>query len=84
MLMTEIVLAIDAGTTGVRSMLFDKSGTVLGSAYSEYESMFPSPSWVEQNAESWWSTSCDTIKSAMAKAGLGAEKIVCPKMKSTR
>ena len=57
-------------------MLFDKSGTVLGSAYSEYESMFPSPSWVEQNAESWWSTSCDTIKSAMAKAGLGAEKIV--------
>ncbi len=74
--MTEIVLAIDAGTTGVRSMLFDKAGTVLGSAYSEYESMFPSPSWVEQDAESWWLTSCETIKSALAKSGLGAEKIV--------
>jgi D-xylulose kinase len=74
--MTEIALAIDAGTTGVRSMLFDKTGTVLGAAYSEYESMYPRPSWVEQDAESWWLTSCETIKRAMAEAGLSAEKVV--------
>ena len=34
--MTEIVLAIDAGTTGVRSMFFDTTGNVLGRAYEEY------------------------------------------------
>ncbi len=73
--MTEIVLAIDAGTTGVRSMFFDKSGNVLGKAYSEYESFFPSPSWVEQDAESWWTQSCKTIKQALSDSGLNPEKV---------
>ena len=74
--MTEIVLAIDAGTTGVRSMFFDKSGNVMGQAYSEYESMFPRPSWVEQNAETWWMRSCETIKHALSETGFGPERVV--------
>ncbi|MFW9805336.1 MAG: xylulokinase [Candidatus Thorarchaeota archaeon] len=74
--MTEIVLAIDSGTTGVRSMFFDKSGNVLGKAYSEFESYFPSPSWVEQDAESWWSKSCETIKRALSESGLDAERVI--------
>ncbi len=73
--MTEIVLAIDAGTTGVRSMFFDKAGNVIGKAYSEYESFFPSPSWVEQDAESWWTQSCKTIKQALSDSGLNPEKV---------
>jgi D-xylulose kinase len=74
--MSEIVLAIDAGTTGVRSMFFDRTGKVLGKAYSEFESMYPSPSWVEQDAESWWLKSCETIKRAMADGRLSPEKVV--------
>ena len=76
MLMTEIVLAIDAGTTGVRSMFFDKTGSVLGGAYSEYESYYPSPSWVEQDADSWWTQSCATIKKALSETGLDPERVV--------
>ncbi|MGD9396304.1 MAG: xylulokinase [Candidatus Thorarchaeota archaeon] len=74
--MTEIVLAIDAGTTGVRSMFFDKTGSVLGGAYSEYESYYPSPSWVEQDADSWWTQSCVTIKKALTETGLDPERVV--------
>jgi D-xylulose kinase len=74
--MTELVLAIDAGTTGVRSMFFDKSGNVKGQAYSEYESMFPKPSWVEQNAENWWSKSSETIRKALSVTGLGSEHVI--------
>ena len=74
--MTEIVLAVDAGTTGVRSMFFDKSGNVLGRAYSEYESFFPSPSWVEQDAESWWIKSCETIKKSLSETGLNPEHVI--------
>ena len=74
--MTEIVLAIDAGTTGVRSMFFDKTGKVLGSAYSEYESYFPSPSWVEQDAESWWNQSAETIRQALAETRLDPERVI--------
>jgi D-xylulose kinase len=74
--MTEIVLAIDSGTTGVRSMFFDKSGNVIGLAYSEFESYFPSPSWVEQDAESWWLKSCETIKGALSESDLDPERVI--------
>lgn len=74
--MTEIVLSIDAGTTGVRSMFFDKSGNVLGKAYSEYESFYPNPSWVEQDAESWWARSCQTIQQALSETGLDPERVI--------
>jgi len=74
--MTEIVLAIDSGTTGVRSMFFDKSGSVLGNAYSEFDSFFPNPSWVEQDAESWWIKSCETIKKALSESGLDPERVI--------
>ncbi len=76
MLMPEIVLAIDAGTTGVRSMFLDKSGRVHGKAYSEYESTYPSPSWVEQDAESWWLKTCETIKIALTTAGINPKNVV--------
>lgn len=74
--MTEIVLAIDAGTTGVRSMFFDKSGNVLGRAYAEYASTYPSPSWVEQEAESWWTKSCETIRLALSESGIDPERVI--------
>jgi D-xylulose kinase len=72
---TDIALAIDAGTTGVRSMFFDKSGRVLGRDYSEYASVFPNPSWVEQDAESWWSTGSATIRNAMKNGDVDASDV---------
>ena len=74
--MSELVLAIDAGTTGVRSIFFDTTGNVMGMAYSEYKSTYPYPSWVEQGADSWWVKSCGTIKNALAETGLSAEKVI--------
>jgi D-xylulose kinase len=59
--MNELIIAIDAGTTGVRSMLFTAAGTVLAKAYEEFDSLFPSPSWVEQEAPTWWTSACKTI-----------------------
>ena len=56
--MTDLVVAIDVGTSGVRAMLFDTTGKVLASAYEEFDSLFPSPSWVEQEAPTWWTTTC--------------------------
>jgi len=74
--MTELVLAIDAGTTGVRSMFFDKSGNVVARAYSEFESIYPHPSWVEQRAESWWEKSCETIQRCIKEENINPEQIV--------
>jgi D-xylulose kinase len=74
--MNELVLAIDAGTTGVRSMFFDRSGKVAAKAYAEYESLYPHPSWVEQKAESWWEKTCETIQHCIKQASISPEQVV--------
>ncbi len=49
-----VVIAIDAGTTGVRSIAFDRSGRVVGSSYREFPQYFPEPGWVEHDATEIW------------------------------
>jgi D-xylulose kinase len=74
--MTELVLAIDAGTTGVRSMFFKPTGEVVARAYKEFENHFPSPSWVEQEAEDWWRSTCHTIKSCFKSSSVSPDYVV--------
>ena len=45
-----VVIAIDAGTTGVRSLAVDEGGDVRGVAYREFTQHFPRPGWVEHDA----------------------------------
>jgi D-xylulose kinase len=59
--MSDLVLAIDVGTTGVRSIVFDTNGKRITSSYEEFKSYFPQPSWVEQDANSWWNSVENTI-----------------------
>ncbi|NNE72886.1 MAG: glycerol kinase GlpK [Acidimicrobiales bacterium] len=49
-----VVLAIDAGTTGVRTFAVSDTGTPLGSAYREFTQHFPQPGWVEHDAAEIW------------------------------
>lgn len=45
------ILALDAGTTGTRAVLFDDGLREKASAYSEFRQFFPRPGWVEQDPE---------------------------------
>jgi len=56
-----IVIAIDAGTTGIRSTAVDESGQIVGWAYREFTQHFPRPGWVEHDANEIWSTTCETL-----------------------
>ncbi|HEY1118257.1 MAG TPA: glycerol kinase GlpK, partial [Acidimicrobiales bacterium] len=47
-------MAIDAGTTGVRSMALSESGLPVGMAYREFTQHFPRPGWVEHDATEIW------------------------------
>jgi glycerol kinase len=49
------VVAIDAGTTGVRALAIDEHGQVTNVAYRELTQHFPRPGWVEHDAEEIWS-----------------------------
>jgi glycerol kinase len=44
-----VVLAIDAGTTGVRTVAVDATGTRRAYAYREFPQHFPRPGWVEHD-----------------------------------
>ena len=61
-----IVIAIDAGTTGVRSFAIDESGTPLGFAYREFTQHFPQPGWVEHDAEEIWQAVLATLAEVRA------------------
>ncbi|MBK9181189.1 MAG: glycerol kinase GlpK [Acidimicrobiales bacterium] len=46
-----VVIAIDAGTTGVRSLAVDEAGAVVGRSYREFPQHFPRPGWVEHDPD---------------------------------
>ena len=56
-----IVVAIDAGTTGVRSFAIDTDGRPSGMAYREFAQHFPRPGWVEHDAAEIWSAVTGTL-----------------------
>lgn len=70
-----IYLAIDLGTTGCRSILFDGMLRQLGAAYEEYGLITPRENWVEQDAELWWQLTLRTAKAAIAKSGIDPKSI---------
>jgi glycerol kinase len=49
-----LVIAIDAGTTGVRSFAVGADGTARGYAYREFPQHFPAPGWVEHDPRDIW------------------------------
>jgi glycerol kinase len=56
-----VVIAVDAGTTGVRSFAVAEDGRVLGFRYREFPQYFPRPGWVEHDAEEIWTAVTATL-----------------------
>lgn len=52
--MGTVVVAIDAGTTGVRAIAMNEAGRPVGSSYREFTQYFPQPGWVEHDAGEIW------------------------------
>src|SRR6187549_1892675 len=49
-----VVVAIDAGTTGVRAFAVRDDGTAAGFSYREFTQHFPQPGWVEHDPQEIW------------------------------
>jgi glycerol kinase len=56
-----VVIAIDAGTTGVRSLAVGPDGTPRAWAYREFAQHFPQPGWVEHDADEIWAAVVMTL-----------------------
>lgn len=73
--MSKYVMALDAGTTSNRCILFDKKGKMCSVAQKEFTQYFPKPGWVEHDANEIWSTQLGVAVEAMQKAGASVEDI---------
>jgi glycerol kinase len=72
----KFVLALDAGTTSSRSLLFDARGRVVALAQREFTQHFPRPGWVEHDAREIWNTQRATISDALRTAGASPRDLV--------
>jgi glycerol kinase len=73
--MSGYVLAIDQGTTSTRAIVFDQTFAIRSIGQQEFAQNFPNSGWVEHAPSDIWRTTVETVREALAKAGLGATDI---------
>ena len=61
------LIAIDAGTTSVRSLVVDESSSIVDISQRELTQYFPRPGWVEHDAEEIWATVSETLHDVCSK-----------------
>ena len=73
--MPKYIMALDAGTTSNRCILFNQRGEICSMAQKEFNQIFPKPGWVEHDPREIWSTMLGTAVEAMSKIGARADDI---------
>lgn len=73
--MSKYMMALDAGTTSNRCIIYDKHGKIVSVAQKEFKQYFPQPGWVEHDASEIWSTMLGVCVEAMSKQGITAMDI---------
>lgn len=63
--MNKYILAIDAGTTSSRAIIFDRNGQSIGVSQYEFTQHFPNEGWVEHDAIEIWETQLLAIKEVL-------------------
>ena len=73
--MKPYLLAIDAGTTSSRAIVFDGDTKKIGLGQFEFTQHFPQPSWVEHDANEIWTSQLRAIKEALKQAKVKPNEI---------
>ena len=73
--MEKYILAIDAGTTSSRAIIFDHKGNTKEIAQYEFTQYFPKESWVEHDGMEIWETQLKAINEVLESSKIKAEEI---------
>jgi glycerol kinase len=79
---TQVVVALDIGSAASRAMAFSKTGEVLAQSQSEYQTYFPGPGWVEQDALEIWEATHKALREVLSV--LGADPVATIGMANQR
>jgi len=69
------VMALDAGTTSNRAIVFDKHARIVGVAQREFTQFFPQPGWVEHDADEIWRSMLGVMREVLEKCRLTAKDL---------
>lgn len=69
------ILALDEGTSSLRTVVFDLHGKIRGVSQQEFEQIFPRPGLVEHDAEEIWKKQYETMIAALEAAGITAADV---------
>ena len=64
-----LVVGVDVGTGGCKTVAYDLDGNPVASAYREYQVLHPRIGWAEQNPEDWWRAAAETLREVASKVG---------------
>ena len=73
--MAKYIMALDAGTTSNRCILFNEKGKMCSVAQREFTQYFPQPGWVEHDADEIWASQLGVAVEAMNMIGASAKDI---------
>lgn len=73
--MSKYIMALDAGTTSSRCILFNERGKICSIAQKEFTQIFPKPGWVEHDADEIFSSQLEAAQTAMANIQASAADI---------
>ena len=63
--MSDVLLAIDQGTSSSRAMAFSPAGEILASEQQPFEAIYPASGWVDHDAEVIWATVLSTTRAVL-------------------
>ena len=67
----DLVIGLDASTTGVKGIALDRHGRAVAEARAAYPLTRPAPGYVEQQAEDWWRALTDVLRQLVSDVGAG-------------
>jgi FGGY-family pentulose kinase len=70
-----VYLGVDVGTGSARAGLFSESGETLGLGSQDIQMWSPGDGLFEQSSDDIWRAVCESVRNALAKAGLGPSDI---------
>ena len=73
--MAKYIMALDAGTTSNRCILFDHAGNICSMSQKEFTQVFPQPGWVEHDADEIFATMLEVSRQALQNIGATAADI---------
>jgi xylulokinase len=75
MSINQYLAGLDIGTTGVKALIADTKGAIVGMAYREYPCVFPHPGWVEQDVVLMWEKICEVVREVLAETNVDPKQI---------